>query len=133
MEKAEVKYEELKDRNKFEASNNKGLKASEVDVVALPAAFTKQRRSTRTSEWMTKKPTDGNLTKEANGKTYHWCEGDSRKNHAPKWVIHHPSECKGRPKSRSQDQPTTTPATQQVSGPTWTTSMIAALQADQEE
>jgi hypothetical protein len=37
MEKAEVKYEELKDRNKFEASNNKGLKASEVDVVALPS------------------------------------------------------------------------------------------------
>jgi hypothetical protein len=40
MEKAETKYEELKDQNKFETGNNKGLQASEADVVALPVQFT---------------------------------------------------------------------------------------------
>jgi hypothetical protein len=129
MEKAETKYEELKDRNKFEASNHKGLQTSEADVVALPVQFTKQRRSARTPDWMTQRPTDGTLTKEAKGKTYNWCEGDSGRNHAPKWVIHHPRECKGRKTSNnSGTNVPTSPNNGQ--GPTWTTSMVSALQAE---
>jgi hypothetical protein len=132
MEKAETKYKELKDRNKFETGNNKGLKASEADVMALPVEFTNQRRSARTPEWMPKRPTDGKLIKEANGKTYHWCEGDSGKDHATKWVIHQPSECKGHKKSN--DSHINIPTSQNNGhGPTWTTSMVSALQAEQEE
>jgi hypothetical protein len=69
MEKAETKYEELKDKNKFLSKSIKGLQESGDDIVALRAEIEeiKTRGITRTSrrtgrslpDWVTKKPTNG--------------------------------------------------------------------------
>jgi hypothetical protein len=138
MEKAETKYEELEEKNKFLSKGTKGLQQSGDDIVALRAEIEelKTRGTTRTSrrtgrglpDWVTKKPTDGKVTKEMNGKTYHWCEGDAGKNHSPKWVIHKPSECthlKKPPPNGADDKKSENVA------PTWTTSMLADLQDEE--
>jgi hypothetical protein len=133
MDKAELKYEELKDKMKFTAANDKSPKANEGDIVALRAeTVSKQRR--RLPDWMTQKPTDGKLTKAVNGKSYHWCDGNTGKHHTPKWVIHHPSACVNQKKPLANGQETqNVHATQKgEAAPTWTTSMYAALQAEQE-
>jgi hypothetical protein len=141
MDKAETKYEELKDKNKFNANHTPSLQEKGDDIVALQAQIAElkklgnpraNRRSSRgLPEWVTKKPTDDKVTKEMNGKTYHWCEGDSGKNHSPKWVIHKPSECthlKKTPQNTPDDRQKETTA-----APTWSTSMLATLQADDAE
>lgn len=146
MEKAEIKYEELKDKAKLTMGGKTNLSA-DTDVVALRAELDElksqvavsrgkqdaNRRSNRGSgrnppAWVTEKPVDGKLVKEVNGKQYHWCDGDSGKNHAPKWVIHKPSECTNQKKSSG----TKPEASASGNNPTWTTSMLAALQAEHE-
>lgn len=143
MDKAETKYEELKDKAKFTSGPGKGLMDNESDVVALRAEIAelkglvavskkhgtppeKSYSRRNTPEWVTEKPSDGKLIKTVKGKTYHWCDGDNGKNHAPKWVIHKPSECTDLKKTASQVK-------SQSETPGWTTAMIAALQANQEE
>jgi hypothetical protein len=84
MDKAEVKYEELLDKTKFETKFAKGLQDKGDDIVALKAELAalkkgsnmrNGRRSGRSlPDWITNRPTDGTLTKEVNGKMYNWCE-----------------------------------------------------------
>jgi hypothetical protein len=130
MDKAETKYEELKDKNKFSTSNT-NMQEKGDEIVVSQIAELKKRGNPRASrrsgrglpDWITKKPTDGQLSKEMNGKKYHWCEGDSGKNHSPKWVIHLPSECTHRKKAST---PTLDEQHKEPTVPTWTTSMLAA-------
>jgi hypothetical protein len=160
MDKAETKYEELKDKVKFTHNDNSmgmGNKESEGEIMALKAEIEKLKRrdlasgirgplrgndqnhhrgrqTYHTNDWATTKPTDGSLEKLVNGKTYHWCEGNSGRHHPPKWVIHKPSECTNLKKTSStnRDYGNTTQRSA-VNTPSWSTSMIAALQDSDEE
>ena len=111
MFKAEEKYKELKERQKYTTGKDKPS-----DLVALQTKFEelakkvknqkttggsdgKQEKTTAPrddskNQWMYKKPTGNEpTTKTVNEKEYHWCNGNGA--HKPKWVRHKPSECRG--------------------------------------
>jgi hypothetical protein len=79
-------------------------------------------------------PTDGSLEKVVGGKNYHWCEGNVGRNHPPKWVIHKPSDCTNLKKTTSINRDYGDAKQRNaVTAPSWSTSMIAALQTSDEE
>jgi hypothetical protein len=156
MDKAETKYEELKDKVKFNNDNSRGIKEGEGENMALKAEIAKLKRRDAASgikgslrgndhnnhrgrqthhsnDWATTRPTDGSSEKVVGGENYHWCEGNAGRNHPPKWVIHKPSDCTNLRKTTSINRDYGD-ATQRnaVNAPSWSTSMIAALQASDE-
>jgi hypothetical protein len=107
MDKAETKYEELKDKVKFNNDIGLGNKEGEGEIMALKAEIAKLKRrdaassikgslrgndnnhyrgrpTNHTNDWATTRPTDGCLEKVVGGKNYHWCEGNAGRNHPPK-------------------------------------------------
>jgi hypothetical protein len=94
----------------------------------------RNRQTYQPNEWATTRPTDESLEEVVNGKNYHWCEANAGRNHPPKWVIHKPSKCTNLKKTpnANRDYGNTTQR-RAVNTPSWSTSMIAALQASDEE
>ena len=108
-------------QDKFEAHEEKGvwgqLSEEQAEIVAMKAQLEKatpkqmqnsnskkretkkessDKKEKRDDTWKIIKPKPGEAcTKQVKNKTYHWC-----KNHKEEgmWVIHHPEDCKNKPK-----------------------------------
>ncbi len=141
MFKAEEKYKELKERQKYTTGKGKPS-----DLVALQTKFDDLARQVKNQkvpggdgkkgkgsgyddskdQWMLKKPSGGEpSTKMVNEKAYHWCDGNGA--HKPKWVRHLPSECRGKARDTKPDGESK--KTEQPSGDSGAGGWTAAMQA----
>jgi hypothetical protein len=140
MYKAEEKYKEIKERQRYTTGKDKpsDLVALQTKVEALtqrlkdkktPGGSDKKKERERPprdnqEQWMFKKPSGGEpSTKTVNEKEFHWCDGNGA--HKAKWVRHLPSECRG--KDRSEGEPNEEEAGSPAGAGGWSAAMQAII------
>ena len=153
MDKAQTKYEELVETNKFTAGSKKedaivSLKA-EIEALSTtiksikdgggvtknPKKGKDKKGKGKIEDWMLVPPKDGEShTKKISGddKPWYWCPGNGA--HKARWVRHKPEECKGKedkPAEKEEKAPKSE-STKEESGKksvTWSNSMLATLRS----
>ena len=151
MSKAEAKYAELIDENKFKAQvagTQETMTVMDTQVGATTSGNGNSgtgndggRTSTRKKipAWIMKAPTDGKLHKVVDGKDYWWCTGHG--SHKSKWCRHKPEDCKGLKDKVAEDnhQSNKTPpksesgAEEKKKTVGWTATMMATLMGSDSE
>jgi hypothetical protein len=109
MFEVEEKYKELKERQLVQGSKKDDeiipLKAELEAITKAPKRNNSDARNKTTKQkktkWMFVKPKDGEpKSKKIGDIDYHWCNGKDDA-HKPKWVCHHPRDCRRREQTAS--------------------------------